>query len=424
VVGIITLEDIVEEILGAEIEDETDALEYDVATMVRDPELARLRTMGTARVDTDGLSSEEIHSIGIFLFTNVPQVQRMFREDMSGLEKLVRTGVVVSMTRKALPGEKPHHEDYLYHRGKMSTTCALILEGSVEVIYEGETESAGGLVATAGKIKTKGPWSVIAVEALEAAEGTYLSPFDAVVRSDTVRFLRLSSHSDVDELLEGAGTPRDKAGGIGASFRLRARSRSVRNLKTGAGKAMSAASSASGNQPVRHPEPGVTDWAEAISYSIAPFRPHTHSSHGIAGDVSPGPETVSPMHATDPAPAPAYSPPHAPPQPGEKAPFSPQGKGAPMLSPVRGGDAAPTKPKSSAKPKQVPVKGRETSTAGEYTMLPDPVYSLTACLTFCCCVVFQTCMALRKTKQPATRCCSPATTAPCNQPTPAAAAGR
>jgi hypothetical protein len=368
VVGIITLEDIVEEILGAEIEDETDALEYDVATMVRDPELARLRTMGTARVDTDGLSSEEIHSIGIFLFTNVPQVQRMFRENMSGLEKLVRTGVVVSMTRKALPGEKPHHEDYLYHRGKMSTTCALILEGSVEVIYEGETESAGGLVATAGKIKTKGPWSVIAVEALEAAEGTYLSPFDAVVRSDTVRFLRLSSHSDVDELLEGAGTPRDKAGGIGASFRLRARTRSMRHLRPAADRAMSATSSAAGSQPVRHPEPGVTDWAEAISYSIAPFRPHTHSSHGIAGDVAPGPETLSPMHAAGPAPA--YSPPHLPPQSGAKAPFSPEGKVAPMLSPVRGGDAVPAKPKSSAKSKQTSVKGREATTAGEHSVFP------------------------------------------------------
>jgi hypothetical protein len=358
VVGIITLEDIVEEILGAEIEDETDALEYDVATMVRDPELARLRTMGTARVDTDGLSSEEIHSIGIFLFTNVPQVQRMFREDMSGLEKLVRTGVVVSMTRKALPGEKPHHEDYLYQRGKMSTTCALILEGSVEVIYEGEASGEGGMVATAGRANLKGPWNVIAVEALEAPEGTYLPPFDAVVRSDTVRFLRLTSFTDVDELLS-TSTPlpeggRDKSAGLGTPFRMRHRPRSVYNMKAPAGKAMSTTSSVADGPPTRRSEtPGVSDWADSIAYSLAPFRSRSQGFGSGASDAG------------------AHSP-----VSGEKAqhPATAVGSGAPPGSTARTVDKLSPRPPTATGPQRSSSLGRNASTVGE------DVVSLTAVL--------------------------------------------
>ena len=185
-VGIITLEDIVEEILGTEIIDETDPTEG-FHNVVRDPELARLKTIHTAKVQEQSLSDEEVQSIAIYLFTNVPQIQRLYK-DMSDLQKLVRTSAVISMTRRAEVGSKPSHEDYLYRRGKMSNTCTLILSGTVDISDEEGSSS---------KTRSRGPWSSLAAEALEAPEGNYMSDFTASISSETIRFLRMSNfHSN------------------------------------------------------------------------------------------------------------------------------------------------------------------------------------------------------------------------------------
>ena len=77
------------------------------------------------------------------------------------------------------------NENILYKRGKVSTSCLLILNGQVSV-HAGKD----------GFVSELGPWSTIAADALINPAGMYIPDFSCFVTSETLRGLRLTFARD------------------------------------------------------------------------------------------------------------------------------------------------------------------------------------------------------------------------------------